>query len=192
LEKSKLDVRNFFKEFIFRPTFEDQNIDCNEDAIFLSSFVELLKTINIDMDTIDSYCIYMRLKIVENFEAISLNNLEQELNNFGKGNEIAETNSSNDNFKKNETNSKSVDVKQEDIKNETKNFITNQKNSSENHNLSLKNEDLSNLDNKKFKEQLVLIETESEKESIDDLDDSDSKLDSISSGDRKNNSKNIQ
>jgi hypothetical protein len=134
----------------------------------------------------------MRLKIVENFEAISLNYLEQELNNFGKGNEIAETNSSNDNCKKNETNSKSVDVKLIDIKNETKNLPTYQKNSSENHNLSLKNEDLSNQDNKKFKEQLVLIETESEKESIDDLDDSDSKLDSISSGDRKNNSKNIQ
>ena len=189
LKKSKLGVRDLFKELIFRPTFEDPSIECKEDAIFLSSFVELLRTIQINIDTIDSYCIYMRLKIIENFEAISINYLEHELKNFASnGNEIDEINTSNNNLNNYETNSKTVD-KLEETKNGNKNKLQEQKYI--NDQKSPLNEDNSSKNNNKIEKQMALIETDSEKESQDDYEESESKIESYSSEDGKSNSKKL-
>ena len=72
-------------------------MECHEDALFLKPFVDSLKKININLDTIDTYCVYTRLKIFENTEIISVNYLEYELKNLENGNEITESNSTNAN-----------------------------------------------------------------------------------------------
>lgn len=186
MKKYNCDVRDLFKELIFRPNFEDQNIECNEEAIFLSSFVDLLKTININLDTIDSYCIYMRLKIIENFEAISLNYLEHELKNIANGNEIDETNNSKRKIK-NENNNKSNNCKSKEPTNENKEKIQDQM---FNLNKNIK-QDNHNPKTNNIKEQLALIDTESENESLEEFDDSGSKIESHSGEEGNINSKNI-
>jgi len=183
LKKNKLPIREFLKGYIFRPTFEDPPIECNEDAIFLNSFVELLKTVNINMDTIDMYCVYTRLKIVDNSEAISVNYLEYELKNIEDGNAIGEANTSSNNFMmSNDTNSKSVDVKMDEGINE----INKMQNPKNNMKISIDNQDNS-LNNKKYKGEIALIESESEKGSLAEFEDSDSKSESSSSNDNKEN-----
>lgn len=183
LKKNKLTIREFLKGYIFRPNFEDPPIECNEDAIFLNSFVELLKTVNINMDTIDMYCVYTRLKIVDNSEAISVNYLEYELKNLEDGNAIGEANLSSHNFMmSNETKSKSIDVKIDEGINET-NKIQNPKN---NIKISIENEENS-VNNEKYKGEIALIESESEKGSLAEFEDSDSKSESSSSNDNKEN-----
>lgn len=181
-----MNIREFFQELIFRPTFEDPNIECDEDAIFLSSFIEILKTINIHLDSIDSYCIYIRLKIVENFEAISFNFLEEELRNLETGNDIDQANLSKSGQERIENNNKIVDVKLDLSKNENTEKIDKDKmneNSGKKFTSSL-NEEIPSNDNKNQKG-TGLIETDSEKESLDESDESDSKSDSNSSSEGK-------
>lgn len=91
LKKNKTNLREFFNSQIFRPTFDDPSMEYNEDAIFLKPLIDMLKAINISLDTVDIYCVYTRLKIVENSEAVSINILEKELNNLDQFNEILDS-----------------------------------------------------------------------------------------------------
>jgi len=91
LKKNNTNVREFFNSQIFRPTFDDPQLEYNEDAIFLKPLIDMLKSINISLDTVDIYCVYTRLKIVENSEAVSINILEKEINNLDQFNEILDS-----------------------------------------------------------------------------------------------------
>lgn len=183
LKKSKVSLRELFKQLIFKPTFEDPKIESNEDAILLTSFVDFLKTKNINLDTIDSYCLYMRLKIIENFEAISFNFLEHELKNIGNGNEMSATNTSKNNLNEKEIDNKSVDAKIEDSDVENENFKKKEKHEYSNKS-NIDFEDRNNNNN--IKEQLALIDSDSEKESMGQFEQSESKIDSNSSDMEKN------
>ena len=162
-------------------------MECHEDALFLKPFVDLLKSINITLDTIDTYCVYTRLKIFDNSEVISVNYLEYELKNLENGNEILDSNTSNNYNANNDTNNKFVDVKVEEGKND-KNKKTNnlEKNNANNIKISIDNE-ANTGENKNYKDQIALIETDSEKESLEEFEDSDSKLDSSSNNENKQN-----
>ncbi len=157
-------------------------MECHEDAIFLKPFVELLKTINIEMDTIDIYCIYTRLKIVDDSEAISVNYLEYELKNIENGNEIIESNATTQNnfIINNEANSKSIDVKIDDK------VVNNYKSNANNIKININNEH-NTCENKNVKDQVAVLETDSDKGSFQESEDSDSKSDSASSDDNKEN-----
>jgi hypothetical protein len=99
LTQKKMNVRDMFENEIFKPEFEDTQLQhITDDALYLKSFVAELKKINLELDTIDIYCIYTKLKIVDEFEAISVNVLEDELRRLkktsGKNSEVGFKNAS--------------------------------------------------------------------------------------------------
>lgn len=120
------------------------------------------------MDTIDIYCVFTKLKLVDDYEAISVNYLEYELKNLENGNDISDGNITHNDINNNFRNSQ----KFEERKNES---IFNEKKVKEN-------------DTKKNKGEIKLIESDSDEESFDNLDDSDSKIDS-EPNDKNNTSK---
>ena len=175
LKINKTTVREFFHAQIFRPTFDDPSTEFNEDAIFLKPFIDMLKSINISLDTVDIYCVYTRLKIVENSEAISINHLENELNNLENGNEIMDSLSSNlNNNHGNDSNDKSKSI---DAKLDNKNIRTNsQENIS---NINVQNKDTESKKN--YKNEIALNDSGSD---VEDFDDSDSKIEYESSNEK--------
>lgn len=187
LKKNKLSVREFLRGKIFRPALENPPIECHEDAIFLKTFVEQLKSINVSLDTIDMYCIFTRLKIVDDSEAISVNYLEYELKNLENGNEITDADNSSNNFiANNETNNKYTDVKIDEVKaaKVANNIEINkiQEKDSNDFNINIEN----NKDAKgHIKNEIPLNDSESDKESLEEFDETDSKIESSS----KNNCK---
>jgi len=58
-------------------------MNINEDCLELKVFVAELRNMNIESDTIDIYCIYTKLKIIDDFEAISIRTLEDEIKMLG-------------------------------------------------------------------------------------------------------------
>ena len=72
-----LSVKEFFKNEIFKPVFDDTKIEYAEDAILLKNLVSEFEKIEIKLDTIDMYCIFTKLKILDEYEAISVNILEK-------------------------------------------------------------------------------------------------------------------
>lgn len=187
LRQNKTNIREFFSSEIFRPSFDDPPMECNEDAIFLKPLIDMLKSINIELDTVDIYCIYTRLKIMENSEAISINLLEKELKNMENNNDIMDslssnnenTNPNNNNLPNNDSNdkSKSIDGKL--------NVLNNRTNSNDNiSNINLNNlnpvRDISEEKEKKtYKNEIAIID-DSESDPVD-FDDTDSKIEYESS-----------
>jgi len=178
LKQNSTNVREFFNSQIFHPTFDDPPMECNEDAIFLKPLIDMLKSINIDLDTVDIYCVYTRLKIVENSEAISINILEKELDSLDKCNEIMDSLSSNvNNLPVNNSNdkSKSIDGKLNNV-----NIRTN----SQEENIS--NEDINknkDAESKKYQKNEIALIEDSQSDPVD-FDDSDSKIEYESSEDK--------
>lgn len=203
LKKNNSNIREFFNELIFRPTFDDPPMECNEDAIFLKPFMDMLKAIEINLDTVDIYCVYTRLKIMENSEAISIDLLERELKSIENCGEIMDSLSSNFNYQNDKN--KSIDINIEgkltnSNNNNQNNFnrtnsisqsqannnntVTASENINNNLNLNI-NENLNNekeTESKKNKNEIAVID-DTDSDPVD-FDDSDSKIEYESSNDK--------
>lgn len=80
---NNISILDFFKQYIFKPETVDPSLnDFKDDALYLKDFVSCLKKIGVDMDTIDIYCFYTKFKFTDDFEAISVNILEKEVNKY--------------------------------------------------------------------------------------------------------------
>lgn len=172
LKYNKVEIRELFGTQIFRPTFDDPPMECNEDAIFLKPFIDMLKTIEISLDTVDIYCVYTRLKIVENSEAISINQLEKELKSIEQYNEILDSLSSN-NVNQNQNSSKESKSIEQKLNN---NRLTSQESKISNQNKETESK-------KNFKNEIAVIDDESDSDPVE-FDDSDSKIEYESSNEK--------
>jgi hypothetical protein len=80
LLSNKKTVKEFFCNFIsiHKITAYDYY-----DAITLRDFVQILQTIGVSLDTIDTYCIFTKLKHNEDYETINVSKLLDEMLNYG-------------------------------------------------------------------------------------------------------------
>jgi hypothetical protein len=76
---TKKKVREVFREHITTHTIMDENFE----VIPLKEFINTLSTVKIVLDTIDIYCIFTKLKYSDEYEAIDLNKLIEEMCNYG-------------------------------------------------------------------------------------------------------------
>jgi hypothetical protein len=79
LLNSNQKVRDVFRDVITIQMIMDENFE----AIPLKDFISILQQINITLDTIDIYCIFTKLKYSDEYEAIDLNKLIEEMFNYG-------------------------------------------------------------------------------------------------------------
>jgi hypothetical protein len=73
-------VREFFKDFISTHTIPTGE---KYDAITLKDFIQILQQIGINLDTIDIYCIFSKLKYSDDYETIDVSKLLEEMLNYG-------------------------------------------------------------------------------------------------------------
>jgi hypothetical protein len=78
LLSSKSKVKDVFRDVINNQLTEDPI-----EAILLKDFINILQKAGINLDTIDIYCIFTKLKFSDDFEAIDLNKLIEEMCNYG-------------------------------------------------------------------------------------------------------------
>ena len=82
LKINKVNVREIFKNQLFNLNQLEEFKNQNEQAIHLKDFIDCLNRININLVDIDLYCIYTKLKLVEEYDFVSIKLLEEELSNF--------------------------------------------------------------------------------------------------------------
>lgn len=83
INKNNTHVKELFQNYIIKPETIDPSLkDYKDDALYLKDFINALKKVNIDLDTIDIYCLYTKFKFIDDFEAINLNQLEQDVNSY--------------------------------------------------------------------------------------------------------------
>lgn len=80
LLSNKKTVKEFFCNYI-----SIHNVTAYDyyDAITLRDFVQILRTIGISLDTIDTYCIFTKLKHNDDYETIDVSKLLDEMLNYG-------------------------------------------------------------------------------------------------------------
>ena len=78
-------VQILFKDAAYEAQLEDDETITRVQIIDLKKFVPILEQIGINIDKIDLYCIFSKLKIVDEVEAISLVTLIKEIENFDLG-----------------------------------------------------------------------------------------------------------
>ena len=62
----------------------DESIDNGKvDYIMLTDFINILASIGIEMDEVETYCVYNKLKFVENYDAVNIGTLSVLLESFG-------------------------------------------------------------------------------------------------------------
>lgn len=72
-------VQNAFKDVVYEAELDDDETITRVQVIDLKYFIPSLEQIGINLDRIDIYCIFTKLKIVDEFEAINVETLVKEL-----------------------------------------------------------------------------------------------------------------
>jgi hypothetical protein len=94
LQSKNITIRDLFRGKIYKvDEFEKSEVFKNikDEAVELQTFLYELKNIGLDLSNLDVYCIFTKLKIIDDYEAISIQTLESELSKyykdvaFGKG-----------------------------------------------------------------------------------------------------------
>lgn len=85
LKKSNKTIRELFKGKIFKikdvETGEEFK-QCEDEAVELKTFLTIIRDCGILLGNLDVYCIFTKLKIVDDYEAISFTILEEDLKSF--------------------------------------------------------------------------------------------------------------
>jgi hypothetical protein len=85
LKKNNITIRDLFKGKIFKiKEVETGEVfrRCEDEAVELKTFLTVVKDCDIMLGNLDVYCIFTKLKIVDDYEAISFTILEEDLKNF--------------------------------------------------------------------------------------------------------------
>ncbi len=94
LKSKNISIRDLFRGKIYKVNeFEksDQFKNIKEEAVELQTFLFEIKNIGLDLSNLDVYCIFTKLKIIDDYEAISIQTLESEITKsqkdsaFGQG-----------------------------------------------------------------------------------------------------------
>lgn len=78
MEENNKTIKGIFKNDIFEAELDDAGARSRVDVIELKTFIPVLQQIGIELDNIDMFCIYTKLKIVDDFEVIGVDNLMKE------------------------------------------------------------------------------------------------------------------
>ena len=119
LNKNKVNLRDLLKEMIQTLNVEEE--DTNQEKIeivLVEPFIKKMKDIGIQINSdIETFCIYNRYKLTDEYEIISINLLEKELENFRQMN-------SNNNINM-PSNAENKDKLMEKVQEETEDNVSN-------------------------------------------------------------------
>lgn len=79
LNLKNITARDFFKEFLFNPVFDDVVLEYNDQAIFLNTFKSQMELIGLPLDNVDLHCVFVKLKILDDYDALSIKLIEDYL-----------------------------------------------------------------------------------------------------------------
>ena len=88
LNKNKVTLREVLKDLIQSLNLDDDELNQEKiEIVLIEPFIKKMKEIGITINNdIETFCIYNRYKLTDEFEIISVNLLERELDNFKKMN----------------------------------------------------------------------------------------------------------
>ena len=88
LNKNKVTLREVLKDLIQALNLDDDELNQEKiEIVLIEPFIKKMKEIGITINNdIETFCIYNRYKLTDEFEIISVNLLERELDNFKKMN----------------------------------------------------------------------------------------------------------
>ena len=88
LNKNKVTLREVLKDLIQTLNLDDDELNQEKiEIVLIEPFIKKMKEIGITINNdIETFCIYNRYKLTDEFEIISVNLLERELDNFKKMN----------------------------------------------------------------------------------------------------------
>ena len=88
LNKNKVTLREVLKDLIQALNLDDDELNQEKiEIVLIEPFIKKMKEIGITINNdIETFCIYNRYKLTDEFEIISINLLERELDNFKKMN----------------------------------------------------------------------------------------------------------
>ena len=88
LNKNKITLREVLKDLIQALNLDDDELNQEKiEIVLIEPFIKKMKEIGITINNdIETFCIYNRYKLTDEFEIISVNLLERELDNFKKMN----------------------------------------------------------------------------------------------------------
>ena len=88
LNKNKVTLREILKDLIQALNLDDDELNQEKiEIVLIEPFIKKMKEIGITINNdIETFCIYNRYKLTDEFEIISVNLLERELDNFKKMN----------------------------------------------------------------------------------------------------------
>ena len=88
LNKNKVNLREVLKDLIQSLNLDDDELNQEKiEIVLIEPFIKKMKEIGITINNdIETFCIYNRYKLTDEFEIISVNLLERELDNFKKMN----------------------------------------------------------------------------------------------------------
>ena len=84
MNKNKVNLREILKGMIQNLSVDDEeNNNENIEVVLIEPFINKMKEIGIQINNdIETFCIFNRYKLMEDYEIISVNLLEKELDNF--------------------------------------------------------------------------------------------------------------
>ncbi len=100
LNSNNLIAKEFFKKYSFKPIFDENDVEYSDEAIFIKTFTDEMNKIGLVLDSIDMQCVFLKLKIHDDYDALSINVIESlvfgQFGNSKEFNNVNEVNSNND------------------------------------------------------------------------------------------------
>ena len=84
IKSTNQSFREIFKKHIVNLNEIQEFKHRNEDVIHLKDFLDTLNSIDINLVDIDVYCIYTKLKLIDDYDFMSIRMLEEELQKFNE------------------------------------------------------------------------------------------------------------